>query len=295
MTGNLNMGTKDITNVGLVDGVDVSAIGGTSHTQNTDNILKQSAGGADLINNATLKSNLAVDAGITVDGVDVSAHQARHDWLGADELRIKSLAMSMPVFQTLEPDTSMTSTFGGTGYDWSGKFYIYVATGATSGSSMGRVFNSFLWHDYTTPTYRHIWAGRLYCDSSNDKSELWYGMFSDTITFPTVTSNHYAFRVISTVDGTNAALYASNGAGVAETSTQLIASLAGWTSVYVLAIYGAADIKYYYSTDEAVTWNLGATHTTNRPVAGQYYGAWVKNSEAVDKAFNIWGVKYGSP
>jgi len=73
-TADANWGGFDITNVGLVDGVDISA---SVHAQNTDWTLKDSAGGANLIHNGVLVGDLRTDRWLLSDrntlfGVDVT-------------------------------------------------------------------------------------------------------------------------------------------------------------------------------------------------------------------------------
>jgi hypothetical protein len=117
--------------------------------------------------------------------------------------------------------------------------------------------------------------------------EGWVGFLETTNVFPTLTSNHYGFRIISTSDGVNAKLQATNGKGTAGTQSDIVPSLSPGQRIYLFAVYGENEIKFYYSYD-AKTWYLGATHTTNRPTeTNLYFGFWIKNYEAVDKRIKI--------
>jgi hypothetical protein len=120
-------------------------------------------------------------------------------------------------------------------------------------------------------------------DTVTTYMEFWVGYFADRTTFPTTTSNHYGIKLVSTT-ASNAVLSASNGAGAAETATQLVASVGQYADYFILLEYGADDIKYYYSTD-GITWTLGATHTTNRPNSLSLYPAIaIKNSSNSNRA-----------
>lgn len=76
---NLDMGGFAITNVGNVDGVDVSAIGAASHAQGTDTALGTQAENLDM-------GGFAITNVGNVDGVDVSDHDSRHAVSGADTI-----------------------------------------------------------------------------------------------------------------------------------------------------------------------------------------------------------------
>ena len=232
-------------------------------------------------------------AGATVDGVDVSGHASRHQWLGADVLAIKKLVIALPPLEMMDWFSFCTSTITGTGYDWSSNKSVWIATGATNGSTTGRVSNvGSVWYDYTSVLYRWMFGLLLSVRDTTDLTDAWVGLFSDTTTYPTTTSNHYGFRLLSTANGVNADLWATNGDGATETATKIITGVPAWAGYYLVAVYGASDIKYYYSTD-SVTWTLGATHTTNRPTScALYIGQWVKNGEAVDKVIQAAGWKY---
>lgn len=239
----------------------------------------------------TVSENITMSAGKTVDGVDVSAHASRHEQFGADELNIRNLQIICPTQFYFEEWWNCALTHTASGYSYPGTFGTYDGTGATNGSTSGVVFYDAFYFDYGSGGNRYrlsFWINPL---TDTDKMDGWFGWFAAYNVLPTTTSNHAAIHYTSTVDGTSSAVYASNGAGAAETSTLMIASVPYATSYYFAIVYGASNIKYYYSTN-GTTWTLGATHTTNRPTSiSLYAGGWVTNTEAVDKMFQQQGMQ----
>ncbi len=86
LTGDLNLGTNDLTNVGLYNGVDVtnhsalSNLGSDTHTQ-----YLLASGTRSLTGDLNLGTNDITNVGL-VDGVDVTNHSARHAANGLDAL-----------------------------------------------------------------------------------------------------------------------------------------------------------------------------------------------------------------
>lgn len=78
-------------NVFNVDGSSIEDVVDKAHTQNTDTKLTTD-GSTALIDSGTLKTNLACDAGVTIDGVDVGDHSARHESGGADAIKLDDLS-----------------------------------------------------------------------------------------------------------------------------------------------------------------------------------------------------------
>jgi hypothetical protein len=188
----------------------------------------------------------------------------------------------LEIYMSLSSDGQSTIT--GTGTLIGGNFAATVGTGATSGGTSEWAWWVATWHAYGAAGSRH----RTFflfntSDTVTTYMEFWVGYFADRTTFPTTTSNHYGIKLVSTT-ASNAVLSASNGAGAAETATQLVASVGQYADYFILLEYGADDIKYYYSTD-GITWTLGATHTTNRPNSLSLYPAIaIKNSSNSNRA-----------
>jgi hypothetical protein len=225
----------------------------------------------------------------------LDAHKTQHQFLGTDFLDIPGMLIAQVPYFNLECDTGLTATVTGTGVTTQTKSALRVDSGATSGGTAGGVFTVAWWHDKDAATSRYKWGGKVQAaGASTDKWEAWYGMFSDTTTFPVVASNHVAFRLLSTGDGTNAVLQASSGNGANGTQTQLVASVGAYATYYLIAIYGATTILFYYSTD-AATWTLGATHTHGVEYTPDnvslYYGAWGRSAEAGSKLLDVFGFR----
>lgn len=229
------------------------------------------------VNDADIGDDLIVGGDITVtgtvDGVDVSNHDARHEWGGADEVNIKdTLAFAYPYLLLSPGDSgSYTQTLTG-GRGWTAISHKGVS--ACSGNLANDVTGSVSWEsfylDYAESFYRLRYSCSLNMDGTAN-SEIWVGFFSDTTTFPTTTSNHIGFRLL------NGTLYASNGNGVNGTQTQIDTGLGAWDERAVGFKYMADNIKYYLQNNSTEI----ATHTTNRPaITNLYYGIWVKTTAA---------------
>jgi hypothetical protein len=221
------------------------------------------------------------------------SHQTRHKWGGADQIDIIKLWLTSPNQQINSYDSNFVATLTGTGYGWGAGVTMGLATGATSGSTCGRVTGAIgAWHQ-SVSSFRYVTWFRLLPITVTTQMEFWGGWFSDTGTFPTTISNHYAIKMVST-SGSSAVVSASNGAGATETATQLLASIASQATLDVLLIYDTAggNIKYYYSSDLGATWTLGATHTTNMPDnCNLYVGGWIKNSSGADRRVDMTYIK----
>ena len=261
---------------------DVSDAVTKKHTQGTDTTLGTQT--SDLNMGTKAITNVG-----TVDGVDVSGHASRHQWLGADPVNIIKLWLTSPVVG-ISPLDGFTSTPSGTGSGYGTGVDFYIATGATNTSSMGYVAWAYsLWHEYeyTNPNYRYVSYYRINANTNTDHEEAWVGWFSDTTTFPTTISKHYGVKLVSTT-ASNGILSASNGDGSGETATILLNPVVYGGTVDILTIYDYSSITYYFSTDAGMTWTLGAIHTTNRPTdSGLSFGGWIKNYAAANHAIII--------
>jgi hypothetical protein len=166
-----------------------------------------------------------------------------------------------------------------------------VATGATSGSTSGIVFTDSQFANKDEPGNRFQLFFRILTLTPTDKCEIWWGLFSDTTTFPAAISNHIALHAVSDTDGVEAVLSASNGDGSTEKSTD-IGSIYQWYYKDVLIVYGAANIKFYMRDPGSEAWTFVANHNVNRPDDVVLFpGVWIKNTEAEDKQAEIQGIK----
>ena len=255
-----------------------------SHTQGTDTTL------------GTMSANITMSAGMTVDGVDVSAHSSRQQWGGADQLNMKDLQFGLPPLYFMDwKDTSgYTSTVTGTGSLSSvAPFTQNLRTGATVNSTSGLISTNGLWHAYTTANFRSRFQTRFLSEVARISNyEAWIGSFASSTVYPTATSNHVAVKIIENVGGANHSVIATNADGVTEKATTMFSTYSGYGTLEIYIKYMASDIKYYYSQDGGATWTLGATHTTNRPTGlSLYSGIWVQNLAAADKRFFIYPIK----
>jgi hypothetical protein len=200
---------------------------------------------------------------------------------------VRDVLNMMKPFITLELDTGFLETVTGSGYRWAGKFETTILTGTTANSTTGYVSFFPIWHDYTTPGNRWQFACRLEAGDTTDMLEYFVGFFQTNNTYPTLTSQHYGFRLISTSDGVNAKLQATCGNGTNGTQLDIIDSISPGQKIYLIAQYFNEGIKYFYSFDSK-TFTLGATITTNRPIyVSMFPGFWIKNFEAVDKRVKL--------
>ena len=213
MSADINMGTNDITNVGLVDGVDVSGIGGSSHAQNTDWTLKDSAGGANLINNGVIVDDMRTDRWESNDtntffGVGAASHGALDDSLGGGNSAYGSMsqhAISTGYFNTAVGNLSeagittgignvavgentlgslSTGSFNtaiGTDSLWQNNNNYNVALGMNAGANnLAGVSNVFLGY---AAGQDELGSNKLYIANSADTTPLIYGDFStDAVT-----------------------------------------------------------------------------------------------------------------
>lgn len=139
-------------NKGLLDTytqteVDLADAVTKKHTQNTDDILLSGdSAGNPLIEDGTLKSNLSVDGGITIDGVDISALKTDVDGF-ADELK----NLSAGEIQELE--------------------YLLSSLEATSGGVI--TFSEFPITPSSAPTSNYEVANKKYVDDQLAIENLW--------------------------------------------------------------------------------------------------------------------------
>ena len=240
-----------------------------------------------------LKVGGNITVGGTVDGVDVSSHNARHKWLGADEVNIKDLEMgSFPFFLSGHGAGGQWTEILTAGRGWTDVSYTAMAasSGNVNGDVSGRVCGTNVYFDKDTAGDRVRFTFRFQPATTTNQSEMWVGYFNDATTFPTTTSRHVGIRVLENAGAGDykATVYASNGTGAAGTQTSIDTTTGSWTTLDIYIKYMATDIKYYMSKDGAAI-SLVATHTTNMPDDhGQFLGIWSKTTENVVKTAYIY-------
>lgn len=242
-----------------------------------------------------LTGNLAVTGGVTIDGVDVSAHQTRHKWLGADELNAKDIMMVQPgnVYYISYPTMAgWTNTLTGSASSTSVLTYYTCSTGITNPSTNGYVQAGPVWFNKDVDGFLTRFCARVMPSTVTNNLEIWVGSFSNVITYPTGISNHVGFKIIEAagIDG-QAILSATNGGGAAETTTVMYSWVGQYYTLDLYYKYMGSDIKYYYSINGGA-WTLGATHTTNRPDdVSLYSGTWLKTTSAADKSVLVYSMR----
>lgn len=190
--------------------------------------------------------------------------------------------------------TGYTNTLTGSAYSYIGNWYGITFTGATDSSSngyVGGIFNYFQMVDSEALGFVTLYQ----VGNSADMREDWIGFFADTTTYPTGTSNHFGFRFVSTGDGVNCDLYATNGNGATNTQTLLVSSIPAWQTYYLMALYKTnGDIDFYYAVSAStISWSSATTQSTNIPASVfLYYGYWLKNTEAVDKRASFYPARF---
>ena len=224
--------------------------------------------------------NITCAAGETVDGVDVSAHEARHKWLGADEINIRGLMFQNPItwmhmhFETQDGWTEATT---GTGSVTNLPDYFKIETGATNGSTVAKYLTSNLWISPGTQSYSITFEARAWGTISD---QIAYAGYFDNPTAPTDTEKHIGWKF----DGTT--IYASNGNGTNGTQTDTGITLATVKRNLTIIIENASSIKYY------VDGVLKATHTTNIPASSNLnLTFYLINSVGATKSFGAYPIQ----
>ena len=208
-------------------------------------------------------------------------HDARHDWLGADELRLEKLMARTDFlnidWQTIDMWTQVNSGSGGQTIDL---FACDLYTGATSGSSaLIRNTNDYL-ITMRNPYIIHRYYLRNFGFTQTDGT-IWLGVFRNATT-PSDTAIHIGFKII------NGRVYATTGDGTNQTITDTgDTTLTGYTyasNVKLTALWSDNNTaKFYVGT------TLVATHTTNLPAlqAGGRAIYQITNSAAVEQKIRI--------
>lgn len=309
-----------------IDGVDISALssGNVTGTGTTNTITKftgaATIGNSNITDNGTHIStskqiistlpngtppfqvasgswvgNLNVDQVDGIEGSVITDHNLRHEFLGDDEIVINNQV----IFRLLDfysgiHDTNFytTTLTGGRGVVYPAYTQIYIAGGNVANDVIGYVESSGFYVNNSNASFRPKAFFHWQPNTTTSKTEIWVGLFSDTTTFPTTTSNHIGFRLIETAgagDG-NGILYASNGNGVAGTQTVIgTSNYAQYSTLQTGFNYGATNIKYYLGNPQT----LAATHATNIPSGvNLYWGIWVKTTEGVSKVASLWNERF---
>jgi len=174
---------------------------------------------------------------------------------------------------------------------------LYAQTILTTGNQVADIAGvtdyAGFWLDNAVAGFRlkAYFHGQI--NNNTQKCVHWIGVTPQT--YPTATSIHIGFIIAETAgagDG-HAELYATNGNGVAGTTTLLASNIAQYSPLYLLFKYTSGGIYFYRSTDFGVTYQLVATHTTNIPIAVSVYPAlWLKTLEAVAKQSTLWSWRW---
>lgn len=217
-------------------------------------------------------------------------HDARHKQFGADELNIKDLLLFLPVvyFRDFGDWNGFAETKSGSAWSGGGFASGSMGTGSTINSYVGRVPYEGFWFNKEDPVNHLRISSQFQFYTDTDQMEFWFGYFNSYNTFPTTTCKHAAFRIISTSDGVNAKCYASCGDGTNGTQVEIDSSCAQWWQ-WVCTLKLTTNAKFYGNTDGRT---LKTTITTNMPDdCGLIPGFWIKCTEAVEKALNMWGMR----
>jgi hypothetical protein len=251
--GDLDFDAHNITNVGIVDGVDVSAHASRHKFLATD-----------VLNIKDLYMTT---------GKGIFLQSILYLWAAVSWVTGSGVVNGGNLFVPMETGVTNGSTAGVQGQTWN---WIDYTIG---GNFLFRYFAVMqMGNDAAGTDQMEMWCGLI--------------DYTHGVQHPLVTDSHVAFYWKSTVDGTPAHLYASNASGGVQTVTDTGVVASSNKEIYVYIKYMASDIKYYVSEDGGVTYTLVATHTTNRPFGlGMIDFGAVKNSEAVNKTYYLGTVK----
>lgn len=236
------------------------------------------------------------ESALSLDGQELSigdvfatkTHQTTHKWKGADELNIKDLMIFQPAlyYAGFGSDGFWQSTTTSTGGSFIGYALSGVSTGATVSSQSGRVSFTGWFFQHGNPSFNHRSKTRISPSTITSQMDFWVGYFSSGTTYPTGTSNHIGFQLVST-DGDSADLYATNGDGTNNTRTLVLENVGQFASVDLGIKYITTGIEFYVND------TLATTHTTNRPNSVSLNpGFWISNSVAENREVYIFQVAY---
>lgn len=213
----------------------------------------------------------------SVDGLNLASHRDRHEWLGADTLRIYSLLTSIQhIYVDWQTADQWTESNTGSASQTLGLLGLLLKTGATSGSVAKRRTSGNLIppHDYTPNGFTYFVHNFGMIQSA---SIIWAAVFRWTDN-PSDTAVHVGWKII------NGRIYATNSNGTNQTITDTgdtgLAS-GTWTLKRLTHICEATGTIKFYIGDTLV-----ATHNTNLPTPGQSSGRFIlqiENTAALDQ------------
>jgi hypothetical protein len=252
-TADLNMGTKAITNVGTVDGVDVSA-----HASRHDSTL---VGGSDSL----YMVNLA-----TFDRKDTYE--------------------TMP--NTAQFGNTLTGGRGSVNLYYS-EIWCDTGNQANDISATGcwtPFYINYGYNNYCLRGYSHF---QVNITTNKAESWVGVFAGPTTFPTTSSNHVGFKLIETAGAGDFKATLYASNGDGSNGTETAIATNVGSAMGIWCGFIYGLSDIKYYLSTDPSLPMVLVATHTTNRPTnIGVYPGVFIKTTEAVVKELVMWNWRW---
>jgi len=226
----------------------------------------------------------------SVDGLDLAAHEARHKWLGADEVELYDTFFAKMPLLVIDSDwgeASKWTRFTENTGSWTQKLlHSELKSGATINSEVG-IYSGSMWIDAATAEYKPRLMIRI--QTTNITDMKWaFGFFEhnpDTTDPATQVTNKDKCLAFYAEDNK---LYAVVGDGTNLTKTE-IDTLAGG-HIYDLYLRGrAADAIDFYISDNAAAYTL-STLTTYNPAAGMLYLViWMENFAAVAKQINVYG------
>jgi hypothetical protein len=217
----------------------------------------------------------------SVDGLNLASHRDRHEWLGADALRLYSLlARIQHIYVDWQTADQWTESNTGSASQAVSLLGLLLKTGTTSGSVARRRTSGNLIapHDYPTNAFSYFVHNYGIVQSN---SIIWAALFRNTDS-PSDTAVHVGWKII---DGR---IYATNANGTSQTITDTgDTSLASdsWRIRQLIHVCEAIGTIKFYIGDTLV-----ATHTTNLPTQWQSSGRFIlqiENTAALDQEVNM--------
>lgn len=216
-----------------------------------------------------------------ISGLDLASHRDRHEWLGADALRIYSLLASIQhIYVDWQTADQWTESNASSASQTLSLLGLLLQTGATSGSVAKRRTsgNVIPPHDYPLNAFSyfvHNWG------IVQSASIIWAAVFRNADS-PSDTAVHIGWKIM------NGRIYATNANGTNQTITDtgdtLLASNP-WELKRLTHVCEAFGTIKFYIKDTLV-----ATHTTNLPTAGSSGGRFIlqiENTAAANQQINM--------
>jgi len=224
----------------------------------------------------------------SVENLDLASHEARHQVLGSDRLKILLNLLNATICLTdWTTRDAWTDYITGTGaVTWQAILDMLVSSGATT-ASIGSLYTGPM-GAFSPLSTDYPWGARIQMMTAATTAEAWvvarkYGV--TPASFPSLTEAHIGWRLL------NGDLFASNGDGTNGTQTDTGIDLSQYVTAELLIVgTGGTSIAFY------VDRVLKATHTTNLPTEWTYF-CWlgIKNSNGVARIMRIiktaWGLE----